>query len=201
MSERVVVVAGAAGPIGRATVARFAAAGATVIGTDAQPAPDLIRLDPADPALAPDPAPAPDAHAEAQQWESRIAGAIAEVEDGTANAAANMQQLHERAERTRGTASDLASLADDVASSVEALRGQVNKLIEDVRAAFLELMRSKGESTPDEEVLGDAVAFSGVSKYPARVKCALLPWMALADAEAKAGIGPAQVDIAEEGGA
>lgn len=65
----------------------------------------------------------------------RIAGAIAEVEDGTANAAANMQQLHERAERTRGTASDLASLADDVASSVEALRGQVNKLIEDVRAA------------------------------------------------------------------
>lgn len=57
-----------------------------------------------------------------------------------------------------------------------------------VREAFLELMRSKGESEPDEEALGDAVAFAGVSKYPARVKCALLPWMALQDAENRAGI-------------
>ena len=38
-------------------------------------------------------------------------------------------------------------------------------------------------------VLGDGVAFVGVAKYPARIKCALLPWMALQDAEAKAGIG------------
>ena len=56
------------------------------------------------------------------------------------------------------------------------------------RHAFLELMRSKGEGEPDEEVLGDAVAFAGVSKYPARIKCALLPWMALQDAENRAGI-------------
>ena len=65
----------------------------------------------------------------------RIARAIAEVQDGTANAAHNMQQLHERAERTRGTANDLAMLADDVAGSVETLRSQVNTLIADVRAA------------------------------------------------------------------
>ena len=65
----------------------------------------------------------------------RIATAIAEVEEGTANAAINVQALHERAERTRGTATDLAATADDVAGSVETLRGQINQLIADVRAA------------------------------------------------------------------
>ena len=58
-----------------------------------------------------------------------------------------------------------------------------------VRRAFVQLMHSKGAGEPDEEVLGDGVAFVGVAKYPARIKCALLPWLALQDAEAKAGIG------------
>jgi len=40
--------------------------------------------------------------------------------------------------------------------------------------------------SPDEDVLGDAIAFAGVSKYPARIKCALLSWMAWKDATAKA---------------
>ncbi len=48
--------------------------------------------------------------------------------------------------------------------------------------SFRELMHSKGQATPDEDVLGDGVAFVGVAQYPARVKCALLPWMALGDA-------------------
>ena len=48
--------------------------------------------------------------------------------------------------------------------------------------AFLELMQSKGKLEPDEDVLEDAVAFAGVSKYPARVKCALLGWTALSEA-------------------
>ena len=52
--------------------------------------------------------------------------------------------------------------------------------------AFVELMQSRGELEGDEDVLGDAVAFSGVSKYPARVKCALLSWMAFKDAAARA---------------
>ena len=43
-------------------------------------------------------------------------------------------------------------------------------------------MQSKGQVEPDEDVLDDAVAFAGVSKYPARVKCALLAWMAWKDA-------------------
>jgi nitrogen fixation NifU-like protein len=47
---------------------------------------------------------------------------------------------------------------------------------------FVSLMQSKGTSTGDEEILEDAVAFSGVSKYPARIKCALLAWMAYKDA-------------------
>ena len=51
---------------------------------------------------------------------------------------------------------------------------------------FLTLMQSRGETEPDEDVLGDAVAFAGVSRYPARIKCALLGWMAWKDATAKA---------------
>ena len=48
--------------------------------------------------------------------------------------------------------------------------------------AFISLMQSKGKQSGDEEVLEDAVAFAGVSKYPARIKCALLGWMAFKDA-------------------
>jgi nitrogen fixation NifU-like protein len=44
------------------------------------------------------------------------------------------------------------------------------------------MIQSKGADTGNEEVLGDGVAFSGVSKFPARVKCALLGWMATKDA-------------------
>jgi nitrogen fixation protein NifU and related proteins len=58
-----------------------------------------------------------------------------------------------------------------------------------IQETFLGLMLSKGRVDPDdamEEVLEDAVAFAGVSKYPARVKCALLSWMAWKDATAKA---------------
>ena len=47
---------------------------------------------------------------------------------------------------------------------------------------FSELMASKGTQTGDEEILEDAVALAGVSKFPARVKCALLGWMAFKDA-------------------
>ena len=56
--------------------------------------------------------------------------------------------------------------------------------------AFLALMRTKGDTgaviEADEDVLEDAVAFEGVSKYPARIKCALLGWMAWKDATAQA---------------
>jgi nitrogen fixation NifU-like protein len=48
--------------------------------------------------------------------------------------------------------------------------------------SFSELMASKGTASGDPEILEDAVVFAGVSKFPGRVKCALLGWMAFKDA-------------------
>lgn len=48
--------------------------------------------------------------------------------------------------------------------------------------AFHEMISSRGQNEGNEELLDDAVALSGVSRYPARVKCALLGWMAFKDA-------------------
>ncbi len=53
-------------------------------------------------------------------------------------------------------------------------------------AAFSEMISSRGTIEGDEDVLGDGVAFAGVAKYPARVKCALLGWMAFKAALAEA---------------
>lgn len=53
-------------------------------------------------------------------------------------------------------------------------------------AAFTEMVSSRGTIEGDGDVLGDGIAFAGVSKYPARVKCALLGWMAFKDAVAQA---------------
>jgi nitrogen fixation NifU-like protein len=58
--------------------------------------------------------------------------------------------------------------------------------------AMRKMLTSKGADPGDEEAIGDGVAFAGVSKYPARVKCALLGWMAFTDALTQAG-----VDISE----
>ena len=51
--------------------------------------------------------------------------------------------------------------------------------------AFVELMHGRGKVEPDEEVLEDGIAFAGVAKFPARIKCALLSWMAFKDATAQ----------------
>jgi nitrogen fixation protein NifU and related proteins len=67
---------------------------------------------------------------------------------------------------------------------------------------FTEMISSRGQIEPDEAVLDDAVAFAGVAKYPARVKCALLSWMAFKDAtvQALAARGLAAEGLAAEGG-
>lgn len=70
----------------------------------------------------------------------------------------------------------------------ELLSGKSVAEAEIIQQAFMELMQSKGLIEPDENLLEDAVAFQGVSRYPARIKCALISWMALADAEIKAGL-------------
>jgi nitrogen fixation protein NifU and related proteins len=54
---------------------------------------------------------------------------------------------------------------------------------------FTEMIGGRGEVPPDEDAIADGVAFVGVSKYPARVKCALLPWMAFKDATVQAVAG------------
>lgn len=52
----------------------------------------------------------------------------------------------------------------------------------EVYEAFHAMISSRGQDEGDEELLDDAVALAGVSRYPARVKCALLGWMAYKDA-------------------
>lgn len=53
-----------------------------------------------------------------------------------------------------------------------------------VQEEFRALMQGRGQVSADEDVLEDAVAFAGVAKFPARIKCALLAWMAWKDATA-----------------
>jgi nitrogen fixation protein NifU and related proteins len=58
----------------------------------------------------------------------------------------------------------------------------------EINGAFVNLMHAR-DAEADDEVLGDAVVFAGVAKYPARIKCALLGWMAWKDATARAVAG------------
>ena len=69
-----------------------------------------------------------------------------------------------------------ASVLTDLAAGLP--RDEIMVLVDN----FREVMRSRGTVEADEEVLGDAAAFSGVSRYPARVKCAMLAWVALEEA-------------------
>ncbi len=102
-------------------------------------------------------------------------------------------------EITVRVASDLSDISYDgmgcsisqASASVlhELLTGRSVSDMSVIQDAFVELMQGRGQVEPDEEVLGDAVAFAGVAKYPARVKCALLPWMAFKDAAVRAGVG------------
>ena len=65
----------------------------------------------------------------------------------------------------------------------------IGKSVDDamrVLGTFQELMASKGQVEPDEDVLEEGIAFAGVSKFPARIKCALLGWMAWKDATSTA---------------
>jgi nitrogen fixation NifU-like protein len=65
-------------------------------------------------------------------------------------------------------------------------------------AAMRRMLTSKGTDPGDEEEIGDGVAFAGVSKYPARVKCALLGWMAFTDALTQAGVDTRAIPAASD---
>ncbi|MFL4473478.1 Fe-S cluster assembly sulfur transfer protein SufU [Paeniglutamicibacter sp. MACA_103] len=65
-----------------------------------------------------------------------------------------------------------ASVLSELATGIE--REEFMAILDE----FRELMRSRGARAGDEEILGDGAAFAGVSKFPARVKCAMLSWVA-----------------------
>ena len=56
--------------------------------------------------------------------------------------------------------------------------GEARELV----GSYREMVRSRGKAEPDEDVLGDAVAFAGVGRHANRVKCAMLGWTAFEDA-------------------
>jgi len=56
----------------------------------------------------------------------------------------------------------------------------------EIHQEFLALMQGRGQVEPDEAVLEDGIAFAGVARFPARIKCALLSWMAWKDATVSA---------------
>ena len=73
-----------------------------------------------------------------------------------------------------------ASMLSDLVEGMP--RAEASALVE----GFREALRSRGTIPLDEDVYGDAAALSGVSKFSARVKCAMLAWVALEDALARA---------------
>ena len=73
----------------------------------------------------------------------------------------------------------------------ELMDGADLRRADETMEAFMALMHHRGELLGDErdDLLDDATAFVGVGKYPARIKCALLSWVALRDAIARATVG------------
>ncbi len=63
----------------------------------------------------------------------------------------------------------------------------------DLHEEFLTLMKGRGQVEPDEERLEDGIAFAGVARFPARVKCALLGWSAFKDAALQASARSAEL--------
>jgi len=76
----------------------------------------------------------------------------------------------------RGAGCSISMASASVLS--DTVRGTTVAESEAMLDLFREMLRSRGTIEPDEEVMGDAAAFAGVSRYPARVKCAMLPWVA-----------------------
>ncbi|AZI58058.1 SUF system NifU family Fe-S cluster assembly protein [Nakamurella antarctica] len=66
----------------------------------------------------------------------------------------------------------------------------------DLLSEFSTMVGSRGRIAGNEDVLGDGIAFAGVSRFPARVKCALLGWMAFKDAAAQVASGAVVTDPA-----
>jgi nitrogen fixation NifU-like protein len=79
-----------------------------------------------------------------------------------------------------GVGCSISQASVSIASDL--LVGKTFAQAQEITDEFVDLMQSKGKKTGDEATLEDAVALAGVSQYPARIKCALLGWMAIKDA-------------------
>ena len=79
-----------------------------------------------------------------------------------------------------GVGCSISQASVSIASGL--LVGKTFAQAQEITDEFVDLMQSKGKKTGDEATLEDAVALAGVSQYPARIKCALLGWMAIKDA-------------------
>ena len=83
-----------------------------------------------------------------------------------------------------GVGCSISQASVSIASDL--LVGKTLAVAESITEEFMDLMQSKGKKSGNELVLEDAVALAGVSQYPARIKCALLGWMAIKDAAMQA---------------
>jgi nitrogen fixation NifU-like protein len=79
-----------------------------------------------------------------------------------------------------GVGCSISQASVSIASDL--LIGKTFEQAQAISDEFVDLMQSKGKKSGDEATLEDAVALAGVSQYPARIKCALLGWMAIKDA-------------------
>lgn len=104
--------------------------------------------------------------------------------DGSAPGAARIAEL---AWQGDGCSISMASAS----TLTELVTGRTVDEARELIEAFRAMLRSQGAGEPDEEVLGDAIAFHGVSKYVMRVKCAMLAWVALEACLAQASPHPA----------
>ena len=83
-----------------------------------------------------------------------------------------------------GVGCSISQASVSIASDL--LVGKTLDVSESITEEFMDLMQSKGKKSGNELVLEDAVALAGVSQYPARIKCAMLGWMAIKDAAMQA---------------
>jgi nitrogen fixation NifU-like protein len=100
----------------------------------------------------------------------------------TLNDAGSEPVLADVSYRALGCSISVAS----VSVMADIIIGKTVREATDISEAFLNLMLSRGNTEPDEDMLGDAVAFASLSKYPSRIKCVLLGWMAWKDATTRA---------------
>lgn len=78
----------------------------------------------------------------------------------------------------QGQGCSISTASASVLSQLMAEEPRTLDEVQDLIDAFRKMLQDRG-SEPDVELLGDAVAFQGVSKFVMRIKCAMLAWVAL----------------------